>query len=33
MPLLAAALIYLVIVIILTKLIEILERRLRNSER
>ena len=33
MPLLAAALIYLVIVIILTKLIKILERRLRNSER
>ena len=33
MPLIAVALIYLVMVIILTKLVSILERRLRNSER
>ncbi|MDD6704333.1 MAG: amino acid ABC transporter permease, partial [Clostridiaceae bacterium] len=33
MPLIAVALIYLVRVIILTQLVSILERRLRNSER
>lgn len=33
MPLIAVALIYLVMVVILTKLVSILERRLRNSER
>ena len=33
MPLIAVALIYLVIVMIFSKLVSILERRLRNSER
>lgn len=33
MPLIAVALVYLVIVMIFTKLIQILERRLRQSER
>jgi ABC-type amino acid transport system permease subunit len=33
MPLLAVALIYLVIVMFFTRLVNILERRLRNSER
>ena len=33
MPLIAAALIYLVLVLVLSKLVSILERRLRNNER
>ena len=33
MPLVAVALVYLVLVLILTKLVSILERRLRKSER
>ena len=33
MPLVAAAIIYLIMVLVLSKLVSILERRLRNSER